>query len=168
MRERRLLVRACLTLCQNWIAQGKPEGKKTLGSYEVYARVLGGILEAAEVAGFLDNKVKPVDRDQTSSCWPALVAAWWRERDTRLTSAGDLHNLIGQNTDLTEAFADVLGDGQSSSQKKRLGKALARNEDRVWGGFRIVRPRDVSSATCNALYKLRPENGKPAIEPPVF
>ena len=42
-------------MVQNWIAQGKPIGTRIKGSYESYSQVMGGILEAAEIIGFLTN-----------------------------------------------------------------------------------------------------------------
>lgn len=45
-------VAACLTLCQAWIARGRPRGGKSIGSYENWAGVIGGILETAGIEGF--------------------------------------------------------------------------------------------------------------------
>jgi hypothetical protein len=49
------LVAACLTLCQAWIAAGKPRGARTIGSFENWAHVVGGVLEVASIPGFLGN-----------------------------------------------------------------------------------------------------------------
>ena len=53
--NRARLVAACLTLCQAWIAEGRPRGTRTIGSYENWAQVLGGVLEVAGIDGFLGN-----------------------------------------------------------------------------------------------------------------
>lgn len=48
-----------LVLIQNWIAKGCPEWKGTpLGGFERHAAVVGGILEAAGVKGFMANRKK--------------------------------------------------------------------------------------------------------------
>jgi len=50
---------ACCILAQNWIALGKldwSETEKVMGSYDSWCRVVGGILEAAEIPGFLGNR----------------------------------------------------------------------------------------------------------------
>lgn len=50
---------ALLTLVQNWIAKGCPEWKgNSLGGFEAHARVVGGILDAAGVHGFMKNRAK--------------------------------------------------------------------------------------------------------------
>ncbi|SFL57445.1 bifunctional DNA primase/polymerase [Shimia aestuarii] len=48
-----------LTLVQNWIAKGCPEWSgQALGGFESHAKVIGGILEAAGIKGFLGNRDK--------------------------------------------------------------------------------------------------------------
>lgn len=49
------LVQAVHTLIANWFAKGCPHGTATMNSFDHWARVLGGILEAANVEGFLSN-----------------------------------------------------------------------------------------------------------------
>ena len=49
------LVWACLVLVQNWFAKDQPFGSVTMATFEQYCRVMGGILEAAGVEGFLSN-----------------------------------------------------------------------------------------------------------------
>jgi hypothetical protein len=53
--ERPRLIWAILTLVQNCLALGRPAGQITLGSYEGYCRVIGGILCAAGIDGFLST-----------------------------------------------------------------------------------------------------------------
>ena len=45
------LTEAVLTIVQAWVRAGMPPGTKTLGSYEAWARVLGGILDVAGIPG---------------------------------------------------------------------------------------------------------------------
>ena len=54
------LVGAVLTLAQGWIVAGQPPGKQRLGSFESRAAVIGGILQVAEIPGFLEGGY-PVD-----------------------------------------------------------------------------------------------------------
>lgn len=45
-----------MVLVNNWISKGRPEFKgRTLASFESWARVMGGIMQAAEIDGFLSN-----------------------------------------------------------------------------------------------------------------
>ena len=50
------LVHACLTIIQNWVAKGMVKGNENLGSFENWAGVMGGILQAAGIGGFMGNQ----------------------------------------------------------------------------------------------------------------
>ena len=71
--NRSRLVAACLTLCQAWIAAGRPRGARTIGSYENWAQVLGGVLEITGVEGYGDAATSM-----------ATVAARWSSRSVTL------------------------------------------------------------------------------------
>jgi len=92
--NRAQLVWSVLVLVQNWIAQGQaPWTKRTMGSYEAWARAIGGVLHAARIPGFLANmkdlkKAKSEDTDADK----ALVVDWWETFDkasVRTTGALD-------------------------------------------------------------------------------
>jgi putative DNA primase/helicase len=141
--NRAALTRSCLTLCSNWIAQGRKPGNCTMGSYESYARTMGGVLDACGVGGFLDNRPKTgAARDRESIRWPALVSAWHKDRGGMATSAGMVYDLVFGDPgipDLQIAFADLVGDGKPLSQKQRFGHAIGKQDGRVWAGHRVVR-----------------------------
>ncbi|MEP5630378.1 MAG: hypothetical protein ABJP79_00700 [Tateyamaria sp.] len=77
--HRGALVHACLVLVNNWIAKGMNEfSGKPLNSFESWSHVLGGVLEACNVRGFLENRDKlksygevAADSD-TQTLWNAL------------------------------------------------------------------------------------------------
>jgi hypothetical protein len=153
--RRRDLLRACLILCQHWIAQGKPLGKQTMGRYETYARTMGGILDSIEIPGFLDNRSKLIGRNVESTRWPALVAAWHTAHAETMVTSADLWKTIASNQDLHVAFADIVGDKGELSQKQRLGRAIEKQTNQVWGDWRIVRT-DIRVRNGSAVYRLKP------------
>ena len=92
--NRARLVAACLTLCQAWIAAGKPRGKKTIGSYENWAQIVGGVLETAGIPGFLGNLEEMMAAsDSEGAGWSAFIAAWWDRFGTAEVGAADLFDL---------------------------------------------------------------------------
>ncbi|MSP14311.1 MAG: bifunctional DNA primase/polymerase [Chloroflexi bacterium] len=126
------LVWACLVLVQNWIAQGRPPGKHTLGSYESWARVIGGILEAAGVSGFLENMGTFYESaDLEGTTWRRFVGAWYAQFGEEEVKTGDLY-LLALECELP------MGRGEERSQKTTLGKALARQRDRVWDSYQVL------------------------------
>jgi hypothetical protein len=120
------LIWAALTLVQNWIARGRPDGKSTLGMFESWARVMGGILDAAGIPGFLGNLQEFYDAaDAEGGAWRAFIASWQHQYGTREMKAGDVFSLA------VDAGID-LGDKGEQSQKTRLGRKIAEARDRVF------------------------------------
>jgi hypothetical protein len=122
------IVAACLTLCQAWIAAGKPLGARTLGSYENWAQVMGGLLEVAGIEGFLGNLDEMMQAaDSDGGVWRAFVSTWWNRFGTAEVGTAALFELaLAADPPLS------LGPGNERAQRTRLGKALARMRDRVF------------------------------------
>ena len=90
--NRARLVAACLTLCQAWIAAGRPRGTRTIGSYENWAQVLGGVLEVAGIEGFLGNLDEMMEAsDGEGAVWRSFVSAWWDRFGTAEVGTNDLY-----------------------------------------------------------------------------
>lgn len=80
VKERRgVLVWSVLVIIQNWIARGRPAfSGKSLGAFESYCRIVGGILEAAGVKGFMANRAALSDSTgDDSGALKAFVQMWW-------------------------------------------------------------------------------------------
>ncbi len=126
--NRAKLVSACLILCQAWIAAGRPRGQKTIGSYENWAGVIGGILETAAIEGFLGNLEEMMAAsDSEGAAWHTFVTGWWFRYGTAEVKAADLHPIA-----ITSEPPLSLGSGSDQSQRTRLGKSLAKMRDRVF------------------------------------
>lgn len=80
------LVWACLTLVQNWVSQGmhRDEGV-ILNSYENWSGVMGGILKAADLGGFLSNRAELKERasDGGEDDITLFLDAWWEQYITK-------------------------------------------------------------------------------------
>jgi hypothetical protein len=73
--QRAILVSACLSLIQAWLEARCPDGDATLGSYESWARILGGVLG---VSGFLTERERLyTEADRETADWCALCESWW-------------------------------------------------------------------------------------------
>ena len=128
------LVGACLTLVRAWVASGKPKGQETLGSYESYAEVLGGIFRVADIPDFLKNLDRTYDQvDQESGSWLEFCQAWWDEFNETLVSSQQLFNMAVNR----QVLLDICSGSGDSGGKIRLGKALSKMRDRVFGQFQI-------------------------------
>ncbi|MDP2358476.1 MAG: hypothetical protein Q8M31_20790, partial [Beijerinckiaceae bacterium] len=122
------LVAACLTLCQAWIAAGRPRGAKIIGSFENWAHVIGGVLEVAGVEGFLSNLDEMMEAsDSEGAAWNAFIAAWWDRYGTAEVGATDLLDLaISSDPKLP------IGRSGKTPDSAELGRALSRMRDRIF------------------------------------
>jgi hypothetical protein len=135
VKERRPdLVRACLTLIQAWIAAGRRPSSAVFGSFEHWAGVIGGILEHAEIPGFLENQADMYEAaDPATGDWRAFAVLWW---DTY----GPDHCTVTQLRELADnanLIPSVLGDKSEKSQATRLGRALVDMRGRILGQLQV-------------------------------
>ena len=134
--NRSRLVAACLTLGCAWIAAGRPRHGKSIGSFESWSHVIGGILEVAGVDGFLANLGEMYETaDAEGAVWRVFIAYWWDRHGTGEVGTAELHELA-----LSCEPPLPLGNGNEQSQRTRLGQALRGKRDRVFDvGGRSVR-----------------------------
>ena len=127
------LIWAALILIANWIARGaKPFAERTLGSFETWARVIGGVLRDAAIDGFLQGrKEMRSETDRESASWAAFFAAWWSEYGDQPMTAGGLVAIA------EDSISEVLGNGSDRSRSTRLGLALGRKRGRIFAGLRL-------------------------------
>ncbi len=130
------LVTACLTLCQAWIAVGRPRGSRGLGGFENWAQTLGGILDVVGISGFLGNIDEMMEAGDTEgAAWRGFVIAWWERFGTVAVGVAELFDLaVRADPPLN------IGDGTERAQRTRFGAALRRLRDRVFQlPYRTVR-----------------------------
>ncbi len=118
--QRHDLLWATLVLAQHWVAEGRPRfTARRLGSYESWSEVVGGILMAAEIEGFLANADPfAAHADDETATWGKFVARWWIVHRDKAVCASALYPIA------LETLTDTLGDGSERSQLIRLGKAM--------------------------------------------
>lgn len=149
--HRGALIGACLTLGRAWIAAGKPDAPapRTLGSFEHWARVMGGVLHVAGIPGFLENLNEFYEAsDSEGSSIREFLTAWWQQYGGRVTGVGDLFTIA------SETGLD-LGTGNERSQKTRLGKDLKQLKDRHYSlGEITVRIASAGTKQGAQLWRL--------------
>ncbi len=129
------LIRAALVLIQSWIAAGRPLSRARLGSFQQWAHFMGGVLELIGVPGFLGNLDQLyAHADDEGTAWREFTKAWWDAHGSSPVQVSVLLALCEQQ----QLLAEVLGDGSSRAQQTRLGRALQRARDRMFGDLRVV------------------------------
>jgi hypothetical protein len=113
---------AGLTLGRAWFAAGRPTGDVTLGSFEAWAKVMGGICEVAGISGFLGNlqEMREQNADELHEWYEFLRLCRERFGDSRF-----------QTRDLgPEAVAALGCNFQSDTWARSVGKIMSGFRDR--------------------------------------
>jgi putative DNA primase/helicase len=153
--QRTNLIHAALMLIKHWIASGKGLGEQTMGSFEQWARTMGGILDAASVRGFLANRDRLYERtNEEAVAWREFVLEWWRCHGEAVVRVEQLHQLASKH----DLLPSVLGDKSEQSQKIRLGRTLPTKIDQIIADYQIESTKEDNSGRKG--YRLRPVNTK--------
>lgn len=146
------LLSAVLSLVRAWADAGMPKAEKSLGSFESWAAVMGGILEVAGVSGLLGGRERlhtQADRETTE--WAAFLIAWHETHGTLTVTARDLFAVLKER----RLLLDLWGGRSDIGAMQRLGHALKARRDRMYGNLKIVSAGQ-DSTTGNAAYRLEP------------
>lgn len=175
---RGLLVWACLTIIQNWIAKGKPEltdPSRLLAGFEDYCRVVGGILEVAGIQGFNSNRAL-IRADARIEELDILVREWFSVFGTEPVQMGSLdadakRNPLRRKCSDTRTLVELLLDMSDeitlglfdNPNKTSLGSRLAKKLP-SGGVFELdggTYQLDDKIKDGRAFYRLVPINGSP-------
>lgn len=140
-KHRRELMTAILTLVRAWFAQGQPRPQRgvSFGSFEVWERITGGIIETAGMTGFLDNlKVWRSESDFDTQYWIGHLG-WLRDQfeDQPFRTAQVREKALGDPAGFMAP--PKLDDASDKGYGKALGEAYSRLRGRRYGGLWIER-----------------------------
>lgn len=135
------LVWSGLTLVRAWLKAGAPLGTVTLGSYERWSAVLGGILGCVGIDSFLGNLEELYEvTDSEGAMLRDFVAAWAEKFGETEVGAAELFEVAGT----VEGF-EISGNNERA-QRTSFGRRLVRMRDRIIGEYRVINTREVSRA----------------------
>lgn len=155
------LVNAVAILVNAWLEAGRPLFMaRTKGSYEAWARVVGGILQVVGIDGFLGNEDElyqnVVSKDDSLT---DFFKHWITKQEKRIAdgfdgvmSAADLFKLASvsddpfanQSGEYLDLLGDLLGSGNERSRKTRLGMILGEHRDKVVCGHKVKYEKTVN------------------------
>lgn len=150
------LIVALLTIARYWYLQGRPEPKavRPLGSFEAWCKVVGGMLEAAGVEGFLANADAMFEQaDSEAVQWESFLLTLAELFDgepfrvTDVVQRLEARALLGGNAEskgLREALPDFLaeaGDRTGGFFQRRLARCFAERAGRRFGESQVFLER---------------------------
>lgn len=141
--NRGALLTAALTLVRAWFAAGTPTASKgvTFGSFELWDRIVGGIVERAGVPGFLTNLAEWRSESNFALQYWARHLAWLRETFGRspFTCSDVRAKLVTDREAEPPPDMTDLNPADPRAYTRKLGQAYARMADRYFGSFQLVK-----------------------------
>jgi hypothetical protein len=160
------LLGAAYTLWRNWIGKGRRAANVTLGSFEHWARTVGGVLQAAGIEGFLSTTTEWLSYSDDDDGWPTHVASLRRYFVLRWFTAGQVADAVNAGhvkrppvkRDPDRELASQIAYAYRSQRQKRQGNNL-----------RLIRSRERDSENGSYTWAVRedqetdePDDGKSA------
>ncbi len=136
--ERGRLLGALLTLARSWCVADRPSAPETvtLGGFQAWADVLGGILGHAGTSGFLDNLETLYETaDEEASEWEAFLGRWYETHGDAVLTVAALADEITAGGPLRDTLPARLASSldRPASFRRSLGKALSKREGTRFG-----------------------------------
>lgn len=124
------LLAAIFTMARAWIQAGKPEPKDTptMGSFEEWVFVVGGILEYAGIPNFLGNLDKMYEKAMVEDGIDGFLEACFSIWGDKPRTTREIKKEVEQNEDLQEALPSWM-DHESRGFTRSLGNLFSKNED---------------------------------------
>jgi hypothetical protein len=151
--NRATLIRSLLTVSAAWWAGGQPvPGSSSIGGFEDWSRVVGGVLMVAEIPDFLSNLATVYEQaDEESAEWEAFLRQWHGAMGSNAISVASLledHLFSSLTAVLPDTIQEAL-DHKTGDPKKRIGKALSRKRDVRYGNeqYRLAAVPDTHKNT---------------------
>lgn len=158
-RRRNSAVWAALTLLRNWVVKGRPvDAKLKMGSFEAWARCVGGALYAAGIGG-LDRAIESARaRDEVNAEHEAFVKRWLEMYGGAIVTTPTLATLCVASGFYPAVF-DRATRGSTWSYRRLVDQVLTPLVDRRVGHVYIAAA--TRSATGGRRWKLLDDQRRP-------
>lgn len=128
-----------LTICNSWVESGAKPSTKTIGSFEAWANIVGGIIEHIGLNGFLDSKNENYSEvDAELADWQDFTRAWWSKFKNLPQRVSSLYQIC----ESYELLSSMLGSGSDKSRQTKLGIELKNKVGRIFGNYRVKLSKD--------------------------
>ena len=124
------IIAAMLTVGRSWVVAGKPKPNDlvSIGSYESFCEVLGGIIGYINVKAFLGNLQQMyADMDVETPQWATFLEAWQEVFGDIGITVAEIVKKLKENEGFAAALPYSLADKDADGYNRKLGTALARH-----------------------------------------
>jgi hypothetical protein len=143
------LLAALLTMARAWVVADRPPATgKVIGSFSEWVDVLGGILNYAQVSGFLDNLDELYrEADEGADQWQNFFEIWYSIFGDKIVSTKDIVMQLDEpdhdfSTEAPEEISKAMS-GNKRGRVIRVGLALTRKHKvRYKNGHMLIKSQD--------------------------
>lgn len=127
------LLWAVVVMVRAWLAAGRPPGSRSMGTFESWARTMGGILDVAGIPGLLGNQRRFVEESTPDTrLWNLIFEHWSKRFGERSVPVSEVFDVIK-----SEGLPLELRGYGDHAQKTSLGMTLRQQRDRQYGRYRL-------------------------------
>lgn len=128
---------ALMAICERWVLEGCPEWRgRALGTFNRWSAIMGGILMASGIEGFLGNieELRASSASQEAG-WSRFYGAWHQSYADMEKTPSELWHLFA----LEDELVGLIKDGSDRSMHTQVGLLLKSRIGVVCAGLRVVR-----------------------------
>lgn len=145
------LLAAAFTLWRNWLANGRHEADVTMGSFERWARTIGGVLQQAGIAGFGTNTTEWLSYSEDDNGWPDHLRQLRARFDARWFTVSEVADAVNVGY-LKRPPVKRDPDKELALQ---IAYAYRGQRERWYGDLRLIRSEGRDSATGGYTWAIR-------------
>jgi hypothetical protein len=155
------LLAAVLTIWRNWIAKGRPQAAAGMGSFERWARTVGGALQAAGIEGFRSNTAGWLSDSDDDDGWGDHLRQLRTRWDAEWFTVGDVADAV----DAGLLKRPPLKRDPDKTMAQQLAYSYRKIRERWHGDLRLVRSDSRDSASGGRTWSVvqrHPQTPKPS------
>jgi hypothetical protein len=138
MNNRLLILSALSEIAERWINKGRLLGREKMGSFESWAKVVGGCLAANGVEGFLSNREQlQSSANDERDIWAAVFAHCYEHYLDFPQSTSVIYDDL-KETDFLSELGLIKTD---EANKRSLGLMLNHRVGKIYGGTKLERTK---------------------------
>lgn len=150
------MISAALTLARAWVIAGRPRGDRSLGMFEDWAAVIGGILKHAGLPDFLSNLKTVYDEADVEGDAVHWFFEQWQKRhgsvETKITDAAMW--ALEQGSPMLELISSSSERGRSTQFSLWVRRLKGRVVN-IAGDAKIIEPAKATGATRSHTWVMR-------------
>lgn len=148
------LIWSVLTLIQKWVAEGMKRRACSFGDFGDWAGVIGGILDSAGIAGFLDDVTDfQLAANEDREAWQDIYEGIWERFGIRSWTAAETI-MIALSSGIEVRGRDL------DDQKREWGNLLRGKIEVIHGGLRLEGIGKAARRGSGKGYQLLPVDGR--------